>query len=191
MVTTRKTNVNVHPGQIVIASQQTRRTKKQIQDDDAIASAEAHASKKKVAAEYRAVVQRIAELEDEMDAAEKDTQAHASRPDLCSGLPPPPREKRTMGASGSQEPSQSKEGDDDSGSETASSESEEDDPQSKAEESIHTADLAGDDENGTDPAEDEYNDNIEPIQLSDEEYLIPPCHVVQKDVCPPFSATQS
>ena len=51
MVTTRKTNANVHPGQVVIASQQTRRSKKQLQDNNAIASAKAHASKEKVAAE--------------------------------------------------------------------------------------------------------------------------------------------
>ena len=187
MVTTRKTNANVHPGQVVLASQQNRHSKKQIQDDNAMASAEAHASQKKVAAEYHTVVQCIAELEDEMDIAEKDTWAHANRPDLCSGPPPPPQQKCTTSASGSHKPLQSEEGDDDSGSESASGKSEEGNPQSKEEDSIHTADFAGDDENGPDPAcEDEYGENVGPIQLSDEECLIPPRHTAQKEVSPHF-----
>ena len=192
MVTTRKTNANVHPGQVVIASQQTRRSKKQIQDDNAMASAEAHASKEKVAAEYRAVVQRIAELEDEMDIAEKDTQAHANRPNLCSGPSLPLREKCTTNASNSDKALQSKEGDDDSGSESPSGESEEGNPQSMAEESIHIADFAGDDDDGPDLAcEDEYSENVGFTQLSDEECLIPPCHTVQKEVSPCFGNSHS
>ena len=148
-----------------------------------MASAEAHASKEKVAAKYHTVVQRIAELEDEMNIAKKDTQAHANWPDLCSGPSLPLREKCTTSVASSDKALQSKEGSDDSGSESPSSKSEEGNPQSKAEELIHIADFAGNNDDGPDLAcEDEYSKNVGFTQLSDDECLIPPCHTVQKKV---------
>lgn len=80
MVTTRKTNANAHPGRVVLENQQSRRGKQQIEDDNAIAEEVAHVREEEAAAKYRAMVERIAQLEDAI--AEKDPRAHAQRPDL-------------------------------------------------------------------------------------------------------------
>ncbi len=81
-VTTRKTNAEVHPGRVLIESQQPRRTKKQIEEDDARASAAAQDREVKATAKLRAVAECIAYLEDMVALAEMDSQTHAQRPDL-------------------------------------------------------------------------------------------------------------
>lgn len=85
MVTTRKTNADAHPGRVVLDSQQTRRTKEQIKNDNTRVKATAQAKKEKAAEEYRAVVERISQLEDAVALAEKDSRTHAHRPDLRYG----------------------------------------------------------------------------------------------------------
>ena len=81
-VSTRKANASVHPGQILLNSQQTRRTKQQVEDDNAMAKAAAHASQERAAEKHHTVVECIAQLEDEVALVEKDMQTYANRPDL-------------------------------------------------------------------------------------------------------------
>jgi hypothetical protein len=171
MVSTHKANKNAHPGNAVLAYTQTRRSKKQIEEDNAMARKAAHASKAQAAVEYHAVIQRMAELEDEMALAEKVTQTHAEWPDLQvrSGPPRPPQVKEcAAGASCSQEPLQVEGENDDSVSEEGDPKG---DPESEAEAanpSIHS----GDDEDGPDPEagsapRDKGNEDARSIQDQD------------------------
>ncbi len=83
-VETRKRNADTHPGHVILKAQRVKRTRKQIEEDDAIARAEARASKMVMAAKQRATVERIAQLEDEALQAEKQARTWALRPDIHS-----------------------------------------------------------------------------------------------------------
>ena len=171
-VSTRKANVDVHPGRVLLDSQQTRRTRKQVEDDDAMARAAAKASKEKATAKYRAVVGRIAQLEDEVALVDKDRQTYANRPDL--------REESTKSAPeyGSHDPLDSREKDLDSGCDDDSA-SEKGDPgpdwQSNADAHIElgTAGIGGDNDEGSGPAYDDGECNGDTgdrdLQFSDED----------------------
>ncbi len=82
-VTTCKTNAEVHPGCVLIESQQPRRTKKQIKEDDIRASTAAQDREAKATAKLHAVAECIAYLEDMVALAEMDSWTQVQRPDLC------------------------------------------------------------------------------------------------------------
>lgn len=156
-VSTRKANASVHPGQILLNSQQTRCTKQQVEDDNAMAKAAAHASQERAAEKHRAVVERIAQLEDEVALVEKDMQTHANRPDLQNRLT-----KSVSGRRGHLELTDTP-GDDDSVPE-------EGDPDTF----IGTGDFPGDDDRDEGPdlvCEDECDDNaghLSGLEFSDD-----------------------
>ena len=202
MVNTRPSNAHVHPGDMVNAYKQTRRTKKQILDAKVKAKAAAQASKEKAAAEYCAAIQRIAELEDKIGQTEKLTRTHTNRPDLHTSPEKPlqvPVGVRTTGSSSSHKPLQAKEGDEDLNEDSAhanheplqsregdedfqlevdeDSASEEAGPQPNADALV----LAGDNDDNPSPARSgECSNDAGPIQLSDQEGLLPTRHKVQK-----------
>ena len=177
-VTTRKANVDVHPGRVLLDNQQTRCSKKQMDEDGIVARAAAHASKEKVTAKYQAVVKQIAQLEDEMALDEKDMQTHANRPDLWKEV--------IRSSSGSHVPSGSgsREGDnnsapeeDDRHSNGASPEELEDNRQSNGDEYIGT--QTGDsDSEGPNSAHGGVSDNGQ-LQFSDQERVTPASHLVK------------
>jgi hypothetical protein len=163
-VSTRRANADVHPGQVLLDSQQTRRTKKQIEADDTLARAAANASKEKATAKYRAMVERIAQLEDAAALVEKDKQTHANRPDLRREAP------------GSHDPLESREGDFCDDSDDSASEPEEGDPQSNGDSDafIGTGDFAGDGDKGSGPAREDDSEcdndsDTEHLEFSDED----------------------
>jgi hypothetical protein len=84
-VTTRRSNADVHPGRIVLDSQQARRTKKQVQE----AKARAKAVKDQEEARRLALPGHIAQLEDGIETEEQTRYKHSMRPDLrlCSTQP--------------------------------------------------------------------------------------------------------
>jgi len=61
-IVTRKSNVDSHPSRIVLENQQTRRNRKQIEEDAEHASVEANQAKEEASAKHHAVLVRIAEL---------------------------------------------------------------------------------------------------------------------------------
>jgi hypothetical protein len=81
-VSTRITNSTAHPGDIVLRNKQPRRTRQQIEADEARAAAVGRAAKEEAAANHRAILGRIAELEDSMEQADAASRRHANRPDL-------------------------------------------------------------------------------------------------------------
>ena len=100
MVSTRKANANTHPGRVVTDSQQHRRSKQQVQDDNARAKAAAHAKEQEATIKRRATIKRIAELEGDVALIEKDMEIHAQRPDLhySCHVPLKPMEEDTDGS---------------------------------------------------------------------------------------------
>ena len=83
MVTTRRTNANVHPGRIVLESQPIRRPKQQVQEE----RARAKAAKDQEAARRLALPGRIAQLEVEVEAEVQTRQEYSMRPDLRGAQP--------------------------------------------------------------------------------------------------------
>ncbi|KAI9430410.1 hypothetical protein H4582DRAFT_2086922 [Lactarius indigo] len=81
-VSTRASNADAHPGRIIMESQQTRRPRKQIEEDEARAKAVAIATRKGVEARHREAIATIATTEDSMEQDEEDLQTHSVRPDL-------------------------------------------------------------------------------------------------------------
>jgi hypothetical protein len=77
-VGTRKSNVNVCPGQIVLENSRRRWTRKQIEEDNAHAIAAAIAERE----EEEGRNKHIAELEDKIERNEEQVRMHANRPDL-------------------------------------------------------------------------------------------------------------
>ena len=75
---TRKSNANVRPGRIVLENSRRRRTRKQIEEDNARANAAAVAERE----EEEGRNKRIAELEDGIERDEEQVRTHANRPDL-------------------------------------------------------------------------------------------------------------
>ena len=84
-VSTRKKNAEAHPGRIILASQQPRRTRRQIEEDDA----RSKAMKDRVDALHREDLDRLAQMEDTMEGEEEARRLHAARPDLRRNPEPP------------------------------------------------------------------------------------------------------
>ncbi|KAI0295050.1 hypothetical protein B0F90DRAFT_1670270 [Multifurca ochricompacta] len=82
-ITTRKANSKAHPGHIIINSQQKRRTARQVAEDKAKSKEEEATAREIEATQHRAVVNRIANIEDRIQLAELSVQKHAARPDLA------------------------------------------------------------------------------------------------------------
>lgn len=81
-VGTRASNAATHPGRVVLDNQQTRRQRKQIDEDEALAKAAAIATRREAEAKHRAAIAKIASTEDAMEREEEELQKHTSRPDL-------------------------------------------------------------------------------------------------------------
>jgi hypothetical protein len=79
---TRKANADAHPGRIIINSQQKRRTRKQIEEDEEYARAEASAIQEDAVAKRCAVIAHLAELENSAQEEENTKKRYSSRPDL-------------------------------------------------------------------------------------------------------------
>ncbi|KAI9455129.1 hypothetical protein F5148DRAFT_1377533 [Russula earlei] len=79
MVTTRKANALAHPGHVVLQNKHTRRTQKQVQEDNAATLARREDEEEN----RRSVLNRVAQLEDLIELEEQTLHAHSSRPDLC------------------------------------------------------------------------------------------------------------
>ena len=146
-VSTRKANADVHPGRVVLNSQQTRRTKKQIEDDDAMD----RSNKEKATEKYRAVVDRIAELEDKVAMTEVDMRSHALRPDLRVGAPRLPTLPKSMFGS-HHKPSEASGEDDDAASD-------EDGPEGHPQTNEDAGSYAGNNDEGPGTLEDECDDD--------------------------------
>ena len=77
-VGTRKSNANTHPGRIVLESQNTRHTSKEVKADNARAKAATIAVRESEEARNKC----IAEVEDAIQRSEDDVHLHTNRPDL-------------------------------------------------------------------------------------------------------------
>jgi len=77
-VLTRKTNSTTHPGDILLRNKQPRRTREQIEEGET-RTAEV---REEAAAKHRAVLGRIAQLEDSMEEEDEALRMHSIRPDL-------------------------------------------------------------------------------------------------------------
>ena len=74
--------MDTHPGRVILESQQTRRTRRQIEANEASAEAEASAARQAVETQRHASIVHIADIEDLVMQEEECIQAHANRPDL-------------------------------------------------------------------------------------------------------------
>jgi len=81
-VGTRKSNAVTHPGRIVLESQQTRRTKKQIEADEASAELEASVAQQAADTQHCASIAHIADVEDSVMEEEESVRTYTNRPDL-------------------------------------------------------------------------------------------------------------
>ncbi len=81
-VGTRASNAEAHPGRIVLETQQVRRTRKQVDEDEARRKAVAIATRKEAEARHQASIEKIALTEDSIEQDEEEIQRHSSRPDL-------------------------------------------------------------------------------------------------------------
>ena len=81
-VHTRKANATTRPGDILLRNKQPRRTRQQIEADDARATAAAKATREQAAANHSAVLDRIAELEDSVAEEDAALCMQSNRPDL-------------------------------------------------------------------------------------------------------------
>ncbi|KAI0290097.1 hypothetical protein B0F90DRAFT_1672147 [Multifurca ochricompacta] len=95
-ITTRKANSKAHPGHIIINSQQKRRTARQVAEDKAKSKEEEATAREIEATQHRAVVNRIANIEDRIQLAELSVQKHAARPDLAPSTKYYPLQTETM-----------------------------------------------------------------------------------------------
>jgi hypothetical protein len=93
-ISTRKKNANTHPGRIVLDSQQSRRSKRQIEEDEACAQSAVIAAMDKKAEDHRAITARIAQLEDGIEREESAVRQYSRRPDLRK-YPSRPKETAT------------------------------------------------------------------------------------------------
>lgn len=82
MVDTRKSNATKHPGMLVTEAKQQRRTRKQMEEDEARTKAVATAAKDQASAEHRAIITQVADIMDSVERDEEAILAHTNRPDL-------------------------------------------------------------------------------------------------------------
>jgi len=83
---TRTKNAHTHPGRVVLDAQQKRRTRNQIEEDEASARSTAIALQEDAAAKKQAVMARIADLEESVEQEERMVQKYRNRPDLRQGI---------------------------------------------------------------------------------------------------------
>lgn len=83
---TRKKNANTHPGHVVLGTQRKRRTRDEIEEDEACSQAKAIALKEGAAAKHRAVMGRISELEETAEQEDHMVQRFRIRPDQAQGI---------------------------------------------------------------------------------------------------------
>ena len=81
-ISTCKTNADVHPGHIVLESQQARHTKRQVEEDNMRAKAAAIAEREVNEANHRLVLTTIVEIEDTIEETEEQLCMNSTRPDL-------------------------------------------------------------------------------------------------------------
>jgi hypothetical protein len=81
-ISTRKTNADVHPGRIVLENQQSRRTKRQVEEDNMRAKAAAIVEREEKEANHLSVLTTIAEIEDTIEKTEAQLRMNTTRPDL-------------------------------------------------------------------------------------------------------------
>jgi hypothetical protein len=81
-ISTCKTNVDIHPGRIVLESQQVRRTKRQVEEDNMRAKAAAITEREENEANHRLVLTTIAEIEDTIEETEEQLRMNSTRLDL-------------------------------------------------------------------------------------------------------------
>lgn len=81
---TRGSNANAHPGNIVRKAQRSRRTKKEIEEDNARAKAKSIAARQEAATKHHAVISTIAALKSSVERKEEAIQANGNRPDIAT-----------------------------------------------------------------------------------------------------------
>lgn len=96
-VTTRGTNANTHPGDIVRKAQRNRRTKEEIEEERAKAKAKSIAARQEAATKHRAVISTIVALKSSVERSEEAIRAQANRPDLQYHSPNATRRASTQG----------------------------------------------------------------------------------------------
>jgi hypothetical protein len=96
MVDTRKANANAHPGLVVVAGQQQRRSKQQILADKASAQADSISTREAILARERELLARIASIEDNIQQEDDALKVHVSRPDLRVGSKSPSWKRTTL-----------------------------------------------------------------------------------------------
>jgi SpoVK/Ycf46/Vps4 family AAA+-type ATPase len=81
-IATCPSNAQAHPGQIVIEGQRVRRSKKQIEADEAWKKAASIEDSHRAEEEHQRVVQQLKESEDAIEREEEMVCKHTARPDL-------------------------------------------------------------------------------------------------------------
>jgi hypothetical protein len=81
-ISTRKANATAHPGHIILETQQSRRTKKQVEEDASRAREAAIAEREEKEANRRTVLTTIVDMEDTIEQSELQVCIHTTRPDL-------------------------------------------------------------------------------------------------------------
>jgi hypothetical protein len=82
VVGTRKSNATKHPGNLLTVGQQQRRTKGQMEEDEARTKAATVAAKEDTIAKHQAIINRVIDIEESTVRDEEAIQAYANRPDL-------------------------------------------------------------------------------------------------------------
>jgi hypothetical protein len=81
-IVTRPSNAQAHPGQIVIEGQRVRRSKKQIEANDAQKKAASIEDSRCAEEEHQRIVQQLKESKDAVEWEEELVWKHTARPDL-------------------------------------------------------------------------------------------------------------
>lgn len=75
-------NSSAHPGLVDRASQQTRRTRTQIEEDNARTLSATNSARQEAEAKRQASIRLLAMTEDAVESEEQEVQRYAKRPDL-------------------------------------------------------------------------------------------------------------
>jgi hypothetical protein len=81
-VNTCPSNTDSHPGLVDRPSQQTRHSRKQIEEDDTHTLSAANSARKEAEAKHQAAIQLIAMTEDAIEWEQQDVLRYMTRPDL-------------------------------------------------------------------------------------------------------------
>jgi hypothetical protein len=82
VVGTRKSNATKHPSDLLKITSQLRRTRAQIEEDDARVEAAAISAKEDTIANHRAIVDHVVDIEESTGRDEEVIRAYANRPNL-------------------------------------------------------------------------------------------------------------